>query len=72
MEFSVLASSTPWQIISDLVGFGTVGMLMTELEGLTRPELDERARSLGLDPSAYSTKQDVIDAIAGVGEPAAA
>ena len=59
IELSVLASATKWQLISDLPGFGAG----TTLLGLTRAELDAQAQTLGLDPSAYATKQDVIDAI---------
>jgi len=34
-----------------------------ELEGMTRAELDDVATSLGLNPSDYSTKAEVIAAI---------
>lgn len=64
MEFSVLASSTPWQLIGDLPGFSTGSLsLADDLAGLTRAELDQRASAAGIDTSAMTTKQDVIDAL---------
>jgi hypothetical protein len=63
-EFSVLASVTKWKLISDLVGFGTTALFAADGMSLSRAELDERARAVGVeDPESLSTKQDVIDAI---------
>jgi hypothetical protein len=66
MEFSVLASATKWQLLADLTGFSAAAAL----EGMSRAELDAQAQALGLDPSAYSTKADVIAAIEGAAVPA--
>jgi len=38
----------------------------SELEAMTRAELDALATELGLDPTSYATKADVVTALAGV------
>ena len=68
LEFAVLAAATPWTIISDHPGFGTGTMLA----GMTRAELDAEAEKAGLDPSAYGTKQELLDALEGEQQPAGA
>jgi hypothetical protein len=49
-EFSVLASSTPWKIISDLPGWATGAGLFAS--GTTHAELDAAAQSMGHEWSA--------------------
>lgn len=41
------------------------------LKSLTRSQLDELAESAGLDPSDFSTKGDVIDALENTDQPEA-
>ena len=71
MEFSVLASATKWEIVSDLVGFGATSLMSEELSAMSRAELDEYARGIGIEsPESLSTKDDVIAAIQGAAVPA--
>jgi hypothetical protein len=50
MEFGVLASSTKWQIVSDLPGFSVAGTMMAG--GTTHAELDAAAEAAGHDWSS--------------------
>jgi hypothetical protein len=49
MEFGVLASTTPWTIVSDLPGFGTGTMLLS-----THADLDAAAEAAGHEWSSSS------------------
>jgi hypothetical protein len=49
LEFSVLASTTPWSIISDAAGFGALGVELS-----THADLDAAAESIGHTWSAGS------------------
>jgi hypothetical protein len=63
IELAVLAATTTWLILSDLDGFSAASVAGADLSSLTRAQLDERASALGLDPSAYGTKDEEIAAI---------
>lgn len=63
LEFAVLASTPSWSIIGDLPGFGAGGATQGVSSSMSRAELDALATSLGLDPAAYATKDDVVAAI---------
>jgi hypothetical protein len=59
LEFALLAAATPWSIISDHPSFG----VPVALASLSRAELDAQAEAAGLDPSDYSTKAELIEAL---------